>query len=235
MKKEKENVSNGYSDLEFSRIDLEREHRTGFSEVIYAPGKTSEQIITITRCLKEARQNILVTRIGKSKFEKISQPDDLSGYKFDKESKCAMYHFKPVPVLKGNLVILSGGTSDRKVAAEARVTAEFFGITARCYHDVGIAGLHRLLDIKDEIRDADVIIAIAGMEGALPSVVAGLVSACVIAVPVSAGYGTGAGGKAALNAMLNSCAPAVVTVNIDNGFGAARAACSILRKIHPTD
>lgn len=217
-----------FEDLEFAKVDHHRALRTGFPEVIYAPGKTVEQIVEIASALRAKGHDVLVTRIDpaaaailesalpESRYHQLGRVATLAGKRRRASGK-------------GQIAVVAAGTADLPVAEEAAVTAEFFGNRVQRVHDVGVAGLHRLLTHLDTLRRARVIIVVAGMEGALPSVVAGLVDRPVIAVPTSIGYGASFGGLAALLAMLNSCAAGVTVVNIDNGFGAAVAATLINR------
>lgn len=212
-----------------AHVDTQRAMRTGHAEVIYGAGKTAAQIESILRRLHAAGQDGLVTRVTPDKAEAIQAalPD-------------IRWHATPgilhlphpdavTPPSNGTLAVICAGTSDLPVAEEAAVIAEAFGHDVARVRDVGVAGLHRILSKLEILREAAVIIVVAGMEGALPTVVAGLVSQPVIAVPTSVGYGANFGGVAALLGMLNSCASGVVVVNIDNGFGAAMAASRILR------
>ena len=215
-------------DLGFATLDHHRALRRGYPEVVYGQGKTAEQIVEIVSRLKEMGQTVLVTRVGAEVHEavRVRHPQ-------------ALYHAVPrlvvVPVGRAprprpGVLVLSAGTSDLPVAEEAAVTAEVLGNRVERAYDVGVAGLHRLLARKVALARARVIVAVAGMEGALPSVVAGLTDCPVIAVPTSTGYGAGAGGQAALLAMLNSCAGGIGVVNIDNGFGAGLLASMINRQ-----
>lgn len=217
-----------YEDLGFAKVDHHRVHRKGFPEVIYCPGKTNRQIIEIAKRISAKKQNVLMTRASEEIFKEVR-----------KVLKKAVYHpvariislsRKSSVVSRKSLVIVTAGTADIPVAEEAAVTAEFMGIKAERIYDVGVAGIHRLFKNLDKLQKAKVIIAVAGMEGALPSVIGGLVEAPVIAVPTSVGYGANFKGLAALLAMMNSCAPGVAVVNIDNGFGAAVMARAILNK-----
>ena len=214
----------------FARLDFDRDRRTGFGETVYGPGKTPEQLAGIFAAFRGKGRAVLATRVSPEQAAALSAA--LPDTAYDPVSRTAVGKWrtrrKQKP-LNGTVAVLAAGTADLPVAEEAARTVEFFGGTAARYYDVGIAGLHRLLGVVEEVRRADVVVAAAGMEGALPSVVAGLVSAPVIALPTSVGYGCGAGGFAAVLAMLNSCAEGVTVVNIDNGFGAAVAACRILR------
>lgn len=206
-----------FKDIDFAKIDLQRKLRTGAGEVIYGSGKTPNQIIKIIdTMLENGQKNILITRLSKESAEKIKDRFEL---KYFEDAKVAIFgEFMKASGL-GKIVVATGGTSDIPVAEEAALTAEFLGNEVIRLYDVGVAGLHRLLAHIDELTDASVIIAIAGMEGALASVIGGLVEAPVIAVPTSVGYGASLNGVAALLSMLNSCASGVSVVNIDNGFG----------------
>lgn len=200
-------------------LDIDRLARQGFPEVVFAPGKTREQLIHALKDLHRAHGFALATGVS----------DDLElGGVHDACSR--LYRLGQMPPRHGQPCVVSAGTADQPAAEEAAQTLEFLGYTTQRVRDVGVAGLHRLLERLDEIRQADVLIVIAGMDGALPSVVGGLVAQPVIAVPTSVGYGTGMGGLAALLTMLNSCAAGVTVVNIDNGFGAAMAAARILQQ-----
>ncbi|MCB1102368.1 MAG: nickel pincer cofactor biosynthesis protein LarB [Kiritimatiellae bacterium] len=214
-----------YADLGHSRVDHDRLERNGASEVIYGQGKTVAQIQEITESLLTGGQNVLVTRVSGAKARRLLTvfPDA------EHNPMARTVVLQPVPPVPadGLITIVSAGTSDQRVAEEAKVTAEFYGNRVRSIHDAGVAGIHRLLAELDDLRQARVVIAVAGMEGALPSVVAGLVKAPVIAVPTSVGYGASFGGAAALLAMLNSCASGLSVVNIDNGFGAGYLASVI--------
>jgi len=218
-----------FEDLGFAKIDLHRNIRQGTAEVIYGAGKTAEQIIKICRAMKKNGQNtILITRIDSVKAEAISKAAGLD-FKYYEVPKLGVVGSMPQKNGKGKIVICTGGTSDMAVAEEAALTAEVFGNEVTRLYDVGVAGLHRLLSHLDEIMSARVVICIAGMEGALASVVGGLVDCPVIAVPTSVGYGANFEGLSALLSMLNSCASGVSVVNIDNGFGAGFLASRINR------
>ncbi|HIY18230.1 MAG TPA: nickel pincer cofactor biosynthesis protein LarB [Candidatus Blautia avistercoris] len=207
-----------FEDLGYAKIDYHRELRQGYGEVIFGQGKTAEQIIGILTSMKAAGQNtILITRLYQEAAEKIKEKFDLY---YDPDSHIGFSGEKPAPDGKGTILIMTGGTSDIPVAEEAAWTAEVMGNRVQRVYDVGVAGIHRTLAHMEDIMKANVIIAIAGMEGALASVIAGLADCPVIAVPTSIGYGTSFHGLAALLSMLNSCANGVATVNIDNGFGA---------------
>jgi NCAIR mutase (PurE)-related protein len=217
-----------FEDLGFAKVDHHRSLRTGFPEVVFAPGKTAEQIIDIVRSLNEKGHDVLVTRLGAATAAELEAA--VPGVKYHPVARAARLSVKRPRIRgKGRVAVVAAGTADLPVAEEAAVTAEFFGNKVDRVHDVGVAGLHRLLAHVETLRRARVLVVVAGMEGALPSVVAGLVDRPVIAVPTSVGYGASFGGLAALLAMLNSCAAGVTVVNIDNGFGAAVAATLINR------
>lgn len=217
----------GFEDLGHSRVDLNRAERNGTAEVIYGEGKTSEQIIEIMQSLIAHQQNVLVTRINELTAEQIIQhiPDAI----YDAVPRLLRFEIKPLKKTATKVAIICAGTSDLPVAEEARITAEFFGNTVEQVYDAGVAGLHRLLASLDTINSCKVVIVVAGMEGALPSVVGGLIKSPIIAVPTSVGYGANFGGLSALLGMLNSCASGVSVVNIDNGFGAGFIANRINR------
>ena len=205
--------------LGHTRLDLGRKARTGSSEVIYGAGKTPEQIIEIASTLIRNGHNLLVTRLGQAAANALLHefPDAVHS----PIARLATITRTPQIEQHGShIAVISAGTSDQPVAEEAALTAEFLGSKVERYYDCGVAGLHRILNVLDDIRTAKVIVAVAGMEGALPSVIAGLVKAPVIAVPTSIGYGANLQGVATLLAMLNSCANGISVVNIDNGFGA---------------
>lgn len=217
-----------FRDIGYAKIDTHRTLRKGVGEVIYGAGKTSEQIIGILTIMKEAGQErILITRLSPEKSTEVQKVHDLTYYK---DGNIGILGGMPEPNTKGKIVVATGGTSDIPVAEEAALTAEFLGNNVIRLYDVGVAGLHRTLAHLDEIVDASVIIAIAGMEGALASVLGGLAECPVIAVPTSVGYGASFGGISALLSMLNSCANGISVVNIDNGFGAAYQASLINHK-----
>ena len=218
-----------YEDIGCASIDHHRELRQGFPEVVFGESKSAEQIVQIVSALTARGNNILVTRLSDEKALQVSRsfPDAV----YHAEARCLTMERGPVEVRgKGTVLVISAGTSDLPVAAEAVVTARFMGNEVEHLYDVGVAGIHRLLGKRDIIFSASVLIVVAGMEGALPSVVGGMVSRPVIAVPTSVGYGASFGGIAALLGMLNSCASGVTVVNIDNGFGAAYAASLMNRK-----
>jgi NCAIR mutase (PurE)-related protein len=218
-----------FEDLGFARVDHHRALRRGFPEVVFGAGKTADQIAAVVERIAGAGQNVLVTRVGQDARDEVVRRRPEARY--HEAARCLTLTVRPPAPLPGSVAVVCAGTSDIPVAEEAAVTAEFHGATVERVFDVGVAGLHRLLDCADLLRQARVIVVVAGMEGALPSVVGGLVEAPVIAVPTSVGYGASFQGLAALLAMLNSCASGVGVVNIDNGFGGGYLACSILRAI----
>ena len=217
-----------FSDVSAARVDTHRALRTGIPEVVYAPGKTPEQIVEIVRTLREAGQDVLATRVSADAAARV-QGALVAG---DYEPVGRTLWFGPAEVAtvgKGTIAVVSAGTADLPVATEAVTVARRFGNEVEVLADVGVAGIHRLLAANDLLRAARVLIVVAGMEGALPSVVGGMVDKPVIAVPTSVGYGAAFGGIAALLGMLTSCASNVTVVNIDNGFGAAYVATLINR------
>ena len=214
---------------EFAKIDRSRQLRTGFPEVIWGLGKTPEQIVKIIQAMRQHHQSVVMaTRITPTVYAELHRDiPDLIYYQM--AQICALTPAQPIAPCPGKITILTAGTADLPVAEEAACTASLCGFEVEKLWDVGVAGIHRLLDRRHVIDNADVLIVVAGMEGALPSVVAGLANCPVIAVPTSIGYGASFGGIAPLLTMLNSCAAGVGVVNIDNGFGAAILACQILR------
>ncbi len=215
-----------YEDLGFANVDLHRQLRQGVSEVIYGEGKTAEQIAQIARTLAENGQvHGLITRLDGAKAKALV--DWGLPLEYDPAARVGILGGKPESVTEGYVLVASAGTSDLPVAEEAALTAEMQGCTVRRAYDVGVAGLHRLLARMDDIMDASAIVAVAGMEGALASVLGGMAACPVVAVPTSVGYGASFDGVAALLSMLNSCAAGVTVVNIDNGFGAGYAAAKI--------
>lgn len=214
-----------YEDLGFAKVDHHRAVRQGAAEVIYGEGKTAEQILKIIcSMLDNGEKSVLITRLD---ADKVSYLKDKTNIKYDSVSKTAVAGETGTETSDGKIVIVTGGTSDIPVAEEAAATAEFYGNKVVRIYDVGVAGIHRLLDNARDLADARVIVAVAGMEGALASVVGGMVDCPVIAVPTSVGYGANFEGLSALLSMLNSCASGVSVVNIDNGFGAGYIASMI--------
>lgn len=220
-------AQNPFVELEYAKVDVDRAQRQGFPEVIFGAGKTPDQIIGIATTLRETRQPVLVTRVDPKAAAQFQQAFPKSQH--HPQARCLTLASRPLPKKPGTIVVVCAGTSDIPVAEEAAVTADFMGNCVQKIYDVGIAGLHRILSQLPVLRRANVLIVVAGMEGALPSVIAGLVDKPIIAVPTSIGYGAHFGGIASLLAMLNSCGSGVTVVNIDNGFGAAFSANQINR------
>ena len=214
-----------FDDLGFARVDHHRSLRCGFPEVIFCQGKTTEQVVAVATSILGAGHDLLATRAGASVFDAVARkfPDA----QYNALGRTIVVKRNKRPLAKGLILVVTGGTSDIPVAEEARVTAEVMDNRVKVVYDAGVAGIHRLLRNHDELRAANVLIVVAGMEGALASVVGGLVDRPVIAVPTSVGYGASFGGVAALLSMLNSCASGVAVVNIDNGFGAGYVASLI--------
>ena len=218
-------------DLGYARLDVDRARRTGDPEVVYGAGKTPQQVVGILGRLHDRHSDraVLATRLSPDAQDAVRHglPDAV----VDEIAGAAV--LGPMPEPRGLVTVVAAGTSDAAVTAEAMLTARVHGARVHAIGDVGVAGLHRLLDVRDELAEADCLIVIAGMEGALPSVVGGLTGVPVVAVPTSVGYGASFGGLAALLAMLNSCAPGVTVVNIDNGYGAAVHAARVARNAGP--
>jgi hypothetical protein len=216
-----------YTDLGCAKLDTHRELRVGYPEVIYCPGKTVEQVKTVVRAMLERSSNILATRANEDLYLAVREvcPDAL----YHRTAKAITIKRREIAVPESYIAVVTAGTSDLPVAEEAALTAEFFGNRVERIVDVGVAGIHRLFHNMDKIRGARVIIVVAGMEGALPSIIGGLVDKPVIAVPTSVGYGASFQGLSALLTMLNSCAGGVCVVNIDNGYGAGYVAGMINR------
>lgn len=217
----------GWRDLGFARVDTDREGRTGDPEVIYGENKTPEQTVELLRTLREAHPDraVLATRLDAAARAAVRAA--FAEATVDDTARCAA--LGPPPAPSGQVKVVAAGTSDAAVAAEAAVTARVFGAHVDVVTDVGVAGIHRLLAVREHLVAADCLVVAAGMEGALPSVVGGLTGVPLVAVPTSVGYGASFGGVAALLAMLNSCAPGVVVVNIDNGFSAGVHAARVAR------
>ena len=215
-----------YEDLGFARVDHHRALRRGFPEVIFGEGKSADQITQIMKAILAQGANVLVTRVDSTKAEIVRK--DIEASVYDDISRTLTVRQQEVSQKgRGQVLVLAAGTSDIPVAEEAAITAEMVGSKVERLFDVGVAGLHRLLDHFQLMREATVLVVVAGMEGALPSVVGGMVDKPVVAVPTSVGYGVSFKGLAALMAMLNSCAPGIAVVNIDNGFGAGYLAALI--------
>ncbi|HTZ11820.1 MAG TPA: nickel pincer cofactor biosynthesis protein LarB [Candidatus Margulisiibacteriota bacterium] len=222
----------GFCDLGFAKLDLERKKRRGFAEAIYCPGKTKEHLKGLSREIIRNKQELILTRLERQVFAYLKK--SFPSLKYNPVARLGYIIKRRKPSdCKGEVLVISAGTADIPVAEEAAVTSWLMGSRVKRLYDVGVAGVHRLLGNIDAIRKAEVIIVVAGMEGALASIVSGLVSSPVIAVPTSCGYGANFSGLSALLAMLNSCSPGVVAVNIDNGFGAGYFASLINRKISP--
>ena len=219
--------SSAFVNLGFARVDTDRRRRCGFPEVIFCQGKTPPEVAAIARAILAHDPVVLGTRANREHFDAVAA--ELPPAVYHERARCIVVEREPLPRLTGRIGVICAGTTDLPVADEAAVTLEVFGNPVERITDVGVAGLHRLLAVRDRLEACRVLIVVAGMEGALPSVVAGLVSIPVIAVPTSVGYGASFGGLAALLGMLNSCGSGVTVVNIDNGFGAAYAAATINR------
>ncbi|MFC1571472.1 nickel pincer cofactor biosynthesis protein LarB [Candidatus Margulisiibacteriota bacterium] len=217
-----------YEELGFAKIDHHRIKRKGFPEVIYCEGKTPKQIADIAVRIFKKGHNVLATRADRKAFVAVKKK--LKKAKYHKTARIITVIKSPITVIKSPITVITAGTADIPVAEEAAVTAEFLGLKVDRIFDVGVAGLHRLTKNLDRINKAKVLIVVAGMEGALPSVVGGLVEQPIIAVPTSVGYGSSFKGLSALLTMMNSCAPGVAVVNIDNGFGAAVMAYTIIKQ-----
>jgi len=215
------------ADLGFARVDVDRARRTGDAEVVYGAGKTPGQVIAILRTLHERHPEraVLATRLSEEALAQVAT--SLPEANVDAVARAAT--LGPFPEARGTVAVVSAGTSDAPVAAEAALSIRVHGAAADVIEDVGVAGLHRLLAVRDRLEAADCLVVVAGMEGALPSVVGGLTGVPLVAVPTSVGYGASFGGVAALLAMLNSCAPGVTVVNIDNGYGAGVFAARVAR------
>lgn len=213
-----------------ARLDHQRELRTGLPEAVFGENKTPAQLVEILTALLRQKNGVLATRISPDKAAEVQRHLPELHYHEKARMLTGNDRYIPDSCGRGSIVIVTAGTSDQPVAEEARIALERFGHQVETIYDAGVAGLHRILAHTRLLQEAAVLIVVAGMEGALPSVVAGMVSAPVIAVPTSVGYGTGAGGFSALLGMLNSCAPGMAVVNIDNGFGAACMAAAINRK-----
>lgn len=217
-----------YTDLEFAKLDIDREHRRGCSEAVFGECKTAEQLVEIFAEFQKQGQNVLATRVNKEKADVLKR--EFSQVEYNESANTLVLKSKEISKV-GEVAICTGGTGDIPVAEEAAETAEFYGSNVKKYYDVGVAGIHRLFDNIEEIKKANVIIAVAGMEGALGGILTGLVDVPVIAVPTSVGYGSSFKGLSALLTMLNSCAEGMTVVNIDNGFGAGYSASRINKLI----
>ncbi len=228
-------VASGTEDIGHARIDHHRALRTGLPEVIYAAGKTPAQTAEIFARMAERGAAVLATRATPETAEAVCEAVPGAAYTPLARTITLAASLGEPTAKSGCIAVLAAGTSDLPAAEEAAITAELFGVRVLRFYDVGVAGIHRLLAVRESLAEADVVIVCAGMEGALPSVVGGLVGVAVIAVPTSVGYGASFGGAAALLGMLNSCSPNVTVVNIDNGFGAAYTATLIARRARGRD
>lgn len=217
-----------YQDLDYAKLDYHRSIRSGFGEVVFCEGKSDSHLLGIYKSFSEREGNVLGTRASKSQYEFVKK--EISDVEFDEVSGVLKIERNKIEKI-GKIVVATGGTADIKFAEEAAQTAEFFGANVDRLYDVGISGLHRLLNNLSHFKDANAIVAVAGMEGALPGVIAGLVDIPVIALPTSIGYGANFKGVSALLTMLNSCAEGINVVNIDNGFGAGYNAAQINRLV----
>jgi NCAIR mutase (PurE)-related protein len=225
-----ERTSARTADLGYARVDVDRAARTGDPEVVYGAGKTPDQVVGILSTLHERHPDraVLATRVTDEGLAAVRAA--LPDAEVDEVARAVT--LGPLPTARGTVAVISAGTSDAPVAAEAALTARVHGAGLVRVDDVGVAGLHRLLEARDRFADADCLVVVAGMEGALPSVVGGLTGVPLVAVPTSVGYGASFGGLAALLGMLNSCAPGVTVVNIDNGYGAGVFAARVARRSH---
>lgn len=220
-----------YQDMGFAKLDHHRHKRTGFHEVVYGEGKSAEQLISIISSLKQNINRVLATRIDEKKAAEVMNAVSDLTYNPVSRTLYWIHEDEPAVLYNGYIAIVCAGTSDLSVAEEAAVTAEVFGAEVKRIYDVGVAGIHRLFHHLDDIENATVTVAVAGMEGALPSVVGGLISNPIVAVPTSIGYGANFHGLSALLSMLNACAPGISVMNIDNGFGAGYYA-TLIHKNH---
>lgn len=218
-----------YYDLDFAKVDYHRALRKGIPEVIYCPGKTDSQLLKIARSIWESGTSVMGTKCAPAQFDALAR--EFMGAKYYEEARIFFISRGNATKTKSIVTVITAGTSDIPIAEEAAVAAECMGLNVRRIYDVGVAGIHRLFPYIEQMNSSAVIIVVAGMEGALPSIVAGLTDKPVIAVPTSIGYGTQFGGFSALLTMLNSCAGGVAVVNIDNGFGAAYFAYTIVSQI----
>lgn len=216
----------GYNDMGYARLDSDRKSRTGFAEVVFCSGKSDEQLLNIYRQILDKEGEVLGTRATKQQYDYLCR--EFEELFFDEQSGILKIEKKDKELI-GNVVVCSAGTADIPVAEEAAQTAEFFGTKVNRIYDVGVSGIHRLLSKTDELQSANCVIAVAGMEGALPSVIGGLVRNPVIAVPTSVGYGANFEGLSALLTMINSCANGIAVVNINNGYGAGYLATQMNR------
>lgn len=217
-----------FKDIDIAKLDFQRKNRRGFPETIFCQGKEDFALVEIFKAFDKRQQSVIGTRASQRQYELVSKAIPHASY--DKTARIISLKYEETPQI-GNIAICTGGTADLFVAEEAALTAEFFGAKVNRFYDVGVSGLHRMLNKIDEIKQANVIVAIAGMEGALATVMAGLVDKPIIAVPTSVGYGASFNGISALLTMLSTCAEGISVVNIDNGYGAAYTACQINKLI----
>lgn len=217
-----------FKDIDIAKLDFQRKNRRGFPETIFCEGKEDFALVEIFKAFDQRKQSVIGTRASYHQYELVNNAIPNASY--DKTARIISLKYEETPQI-GNIAICTGGTADLFVAEEAALTAEFFGAKVNRFYDVGVSGLHRMLNKIDQIKQANVIIAIAGMEGALATVMAGLVDKPIIAVPTSVGYGASFNGISALLTMLSTCAEGISVVNIDNGYGAAYAACQINKLI----
>lgn len=217
-----------FKDIDIAKLDFQRKNRRGFPETIFCEGKEDFAIVEIFKAFDKRQQSVIGTRASYHQYDLVKNAIPNASY--DKTARIIFLKYEEMPQI-GNIAICTGGTADLFVAEEAALTAEFFGAKVNRFYDVGVSGLHRMLNKIDQIKQANVIIAIAGMEGALATVMAGLVDKPIIAVPTSIGYGASFNGISALLTMLSTCAEGISVVNIDNGYGAAYAACQINKLI----
>jgi len=211
-------VRKGFCDLGFAKLDTDRKRRKGFAEVIYCPGKDRQHLLGIARRIIKSKEDLLLTKLEKSTFSFLKR--SIPALKYNPVAKIGFLLNKPKTLSRDTVLVVSAGTSDIPVAEEAALTLQLMGNRVEKLYDVGVAGVHRLMNNIEKLRNAGVIVVVAGMEGALASLVSGLVASPIIAVPTSCGYGSSFSGLSALLSMLNSCSPGVTVVNIDNGFGA---------------
>lgn len=217
-----------FKDIDIAKLDFQRKNRRGFPETIFCEGKEDFALVEIFKAFDKRQQSVIGTRASYHQYELVK--NSIPNASYDKTARIISLKYEEMPQI-GNIAICTGGTADLFVAEEAALTAEFFGAKVNRFYDVGVSGLHRMLNKIDQIKQANVIIAIAGMEGALATVMAGLVDKPIIAVPTSIGYGASFNGISALLTMLSTCAEGISVVNIDNGYGAAYAACQINKLI----
>jgi len=218
-------VRKGFCDLGFAKLDTDRKRRKGFAEVVYSPGKDRQHLLGIAKKIAKSKEDLLLTKLDKNTFSFLKK--SIPALKYNPLAKIGFLLSKPKTLSEGTVLVVSAGTSDIPVAEEAVVTLQVMGNRVEKLYDVGVAGVHRLLSNIEKLRNARVIVVVAGMEGALASLISGLVKSPIIAVPTSCGYGSSFSGLSALLSMLNSCSPGVTVVNIDNGFGAGYSASLI--------